>query len=99
MTKDDEGKELAYRRFENWLSDFKKWSTMGRFLDRYNKHPENGTDRYIQQAIDRKCSISLGRNFGEPTEEYLARSESAAEGMRECNEDIAALKKIAGGNA
>lgn len=63
---------------------------MGRFYERYKKHPEKGVDYYYDQIAAYSASLTIGRAFGESAESFLARSP----GYRECLEDRELLSKV-----
>jgi hypothetical protein len=63
---------------------------MGRFYERYKKHPEKGTDYYFNQISSYAASLMLGRDFGESAESFIARSP----GYRECLEDRKLLSEV-----
>jgi hypothetical protein len=65
---------------------------MGRFIERYQKHPERGTEHYIDQARSYLCSLTLGRNFGETIEHYIERSPNVKQSIQDCKEDILQLE-------
>jgi len=60
---------------------------MGRFFERYKKHPERGTEHYYDQISAYAASLLLGRNLGEGADEFYARCPSAKRGLDECRED------------
>ena len=63
---------------------------MGRFYQRYLKHPERGTDYYFDQISAYAASLMLGRAFGENAESFLSRTP----GYAECLEDRKLLSEV-----
>ena len=64
---------------------------MGRFIERYKKHPERGTERYIDQARSYIASLTIGRGFNESMDDYLIRSPETTKNIQECKDDIIKL--------
>lgn len=67
---------------------------MGRFIERYKKHPERGRDYYLNQISSYAASLVLGRGFHESMDHYLTRCPNIAASYSECTEDRAALNRV-----
>jgi hypothetical protein len=64
---------------------------LGRFYQRYLKHPERGTEYYFDQISAYAASICLGRAIGEDINEYIEKHP----GYKECLEDRKLLSEVA----
>jgi len=71
---------------------------MSRFLERYLKHPEKGTERYLDQSRSYIITLTNGRDFGESINGFLDRNPDVKDGMKSTHEDIICLGSISGYN-
>jgi hypothetical protein len=67
---------------------------MGRFIERYKKHPERGKDYYFNQMSAYAASITLGRDFGEGVDHFFNRCPDAAKAYQEIREDRQSLDQV-----